>query len=61
MDQIDARYSPNCQSAIAKTREILSGPYNKILVSISGGADSDIMLDMIEMVKPEIGAVEIQL
>lgn len=46
----------NVQAALAKAENVLA-QYKKIAVSISGGADSDVMLDMIEKVKTDYNEV----
>lgn len=46
----------NVQAALAKAENVLAH-YKKIAVSISGGADSDVMLDMIENVKTDYNEI----
>lgn len=46
----------NVQAALAKAENVLAH-YKRIAVSLSGGADSDVMLDMIEKVKTDYNEV----
>lgn len=46
------------QEAFLKHYHKFHGDYQKIMVSISGGSDSDVMLDMIERIGYEPGTVK---
>ena len=46
-DYVAAAPTLEIQAAITKANQLLNERYDKIVVSVSGGADSDIMLDMV--------------
>lgn len=51
---IDSCENINIANALLKADNVLNRPkYHNIMVSISGGADSDVMLDMVCKVKPK--------